>query len=372
MDFETNTLADVSGEWVRVGGGVVGDVFGDADRYVKTTGAKVAYWRPDRSWGGQTVTDGRIRAVVTAWATNAPPEYMAVDLENDCLVSYYSDKEAVPGSVGDDMYKTRKLLMRKVPAAGVPWTMGSSIYEEYRSENETPHRVTLSDDFYIGVYEVTRGQWAYCGLADPSEFSWPGRSMMLPLHKADYRNVRGTDKIFMRTGSEVGSGTFLDWVRKHAGVAVDLPTSAQWEFACRAGKGGAVYQGYFGSKDTSQSIADMKRIAWFADNSSEGCDGAQVHEVGLKEPNAFGLYDMIGNVSEWCLDFYSNTYYANSPELDPHGPAACELGQDFLIQRGSGYNRAWNGMRIARFDGDLPWGQSNVYGFRVCAPAVAY
>ena len=370
LDIETNTQFDASGDWIPVN---AGRTYGDAARRVEYNGAKTAYCKVG---GEELLMPGvKMRVVLTAWELSAPPPYMAVDMEYDGLVSYYSCAGSVPGGVGHDDYKTSKILMRKIPAREIKWRQGSPDGEYGRNSGECAHRVELSADYYIGVYEVTRGQWAYCGLADPSEFSWPGRSMMLPLHKADYRNVRGTDKIFMRTGSEVGSGTFIDWCRKHTGVPFDLPSEAQWEFACRAGSGNPTYRGYYGDDNQARTIEDISKIAWFSENSAEGCSERQVHEVGLKQPNDWGLYDMIGNVREFCLDLYSETYYQNlsassSPTVDPLGPSQNEYNRDYIVNRGGGFDINWWKQRSASRECDLPHAQSNRYGFRLCAPAV--
>ena len=103
-----------------------------------------------------------VQAVVTAWATNAPPNYMVVSLTAEKTIRFYANAESVPFGITNDLYKTDEMVFRKCPAANVEWRMGSPVTpaESGRdATSEVPHYVTHGEDFYIGVYEVTQRQY---------------------------------------------------------------------------------------------------------------------------------------------------------------------------------------------------------------------
>ena len=128
------------------------------------------------------------------------------------------------------------------------------------------------------------------------------------------------------------------------GVPFDFPTDAQWEFACRAGTTNALYSGKeVGVASSSTPSAALEELAWtkFSDYSSEPGGEAQTMPVGLKKPNAFGLYDLYGNVSEWCLDWFSYDLTGGDPEAvqeEPNGPDVTGgANKDDRVIRGSDY-----------------------------------
>lgn len=112
------------------------------NRLVKdAAGTKTITWQPDKAWPGEFTDPGvEVRAVVTAWATNAPPDYMVVDLAAKSNVTYYACAEAVPYGVTNDLYKTTSLVMRKIPAGQVVWNMGSA---------GSAHKILISNDYYL-------------------------------------------------------------------------------------------------------------------------------------------------------------------------------------------------------------------------------
>ena len=163
MDVETNG--------VSAGGRATWHAFGDVSRRVEpdAVAAKTIFWQPMKDMPNWSGAAGDLGVTLKAWATNAPPDYMVVDLDivQTNAVRYYVSAEAVPGGVTNDIYKTQKLLMRKIPAAEVTWCMGRNASEEDWSysdpslaDAELGHLVTLSTDYYIGVYEFTQKQWA--------------------------------------------------------------------------------------------------------------------------------------------------------------------------------------------------------------------
>ena len=194
--------------------------------------------------------------------------------------------------------------------------------EEGRSNDEKQHQVTLTQGFWILETQVTQEMWASVMGKNPSYF----KGYQNPVENVSWDSCQE----FCRKLSE------------KSGLKVSLPTEAQWEYACRSGTTGA-YAG------------DLDAMSWHHGN----CRSHQ--PTGLKKPNAWGLYDMHGNVSEWCLDWYDENYYAKSPATNPAGP---KNGQSRVVRGGSwclypGYCRsAYRSYR-------MPGKQSNVLGFRV-------
>ncbi len=138
-----------------------------------------------------------------------------------------------------------------------------------------------------------------------------------------------------------------------SGVKFGLPTEAQWEYACRAGGSGKFFFG-----DDDSQLADY---AWFAGNS-----GGTTHPVGAKKPNAWGLYDMHGNVCQWCADWYAPDYYQNSPAADPPGVALSY----HRVVRGGCFDQFASHCRTAYRNMNDPADRNDNVGFRVmCMPA---
>jgi len=156
------------------------------------------------------------------------------------------------------------------------FTMGSD-----EGGDERAHQVTLTKPFYLGKYEVTQEQWQQVMGGNPSVFKGA---------KNPVENVSWDD-----------CQEFMGKLRKKVpGEAFRLPTEAEWEYACRAGT-------------TGEYAGDLDAMAWYDSNS-----GGKTHPVGGKKPNAWGLYDMHGNVWEWCADGYGD--YPNGAATDPNGP----------------------------------------------------
>lgn len=163
---------------------------------------------------------------------------------------------------------------------------------------ETPvHGVDISD-FYIGKYEVTQKQWQDIMGYNPSHFVGLNRPV---------ENVTDTE-IYK----------FFDKLEEKTGIRYSLPTEAQWEFACRGGRKGKGYK-YSGSDSIDE-------VGWYRDNANK-----KTHDIGKKKPNELGLYDMTGNVQEYCWDSFGGRYAA-PPQKDPTGPTD---GDGNVIRGGS-------------------------------------
>jgi len=221
--------------------------------------------------------------------------------------------------------------MVRIPAG--KFLRGSPANEPGRRTDEGPqHEVTISQPFYMGKYEVTQAQWRAVSLL-------PKVKMNLT---SDPSKFQGDDLPVEQVGWDVIS-EFCARLSKATGKTYRLPTEAEWEYACRAGT-------------TGPYAGDLNAMAWYSGNS-----GGKSHPVGHKQPNGFGLFDMHGNVWEWCSDSYSEKYYFSSSIVDPAGPES-GLGR---IVRGCGWKNPAAGCRSASRGWTLPIIGNPDIGFRL-------
>lgn len=215
----------------------------------------------------------------------------------------------------------------RIPAGS--FMMGS---EEYDDEKPV-HEVHISE-FYLGRYPVTNEEYEQFMAADP-EVKEP----------AYWGNRR-----FIQPGQPVVGVSWDDAVKYAEWAGLQLPKEAQWEYACRSGTTTRYYTG-----DTKE---DLARAGWYIGNSDN-----KLHPVGEKEPNPWGLYDMHGNVWEWCHDWYDGNYYADSPSVDPAGP---DTGANRVFRGGS-----WGGVAAVCRSAYRSWGRpdfrSDSLGFRLAS-----
>ena len=374
---------DIQTNGVSIGAENFKSLTGDVGHVVQP-GARSVKWEARNDWPDRKIADGSVTAVVTAWATNNPPPYMVLSIDSMTPPVWYASTNAIPGwgENSNRLFKTDKIVMRKIPAANVRWRMGSPPDEAGRtSERETPHWVTLTSDYYMGIYPCTRIQYyKLTGNSGTTTFVDYEDYNYRPVGKVPYyvvRGSRGNGFNWPATGTNVASGSVIGQIRRKALLdTIDLPTEAQWEFACRAGEGAALYTGkeLLRSTPTDGIAPALDDIAWYG-GPAPNCrrDGIlQTFEVGLKQPNAYGLYDMIGNVYEWCLDWFSEgtAYSDGSPVVDPKGvttPSAYNR-----VCRGGCYEYAPTECRAAcraRGSDENSW--YDRYGFRFCCPAIA-
>ena len=367
-------------------------VTGDVNKYVAATGqgeTRKIRWQTDLDWP-DTFFEGTISAEVTAWTTNNPPDYVVIDLvtmTNSAPYEgarYYTSTNALPGGLFDDRYFSEKLVMRKIPAAGVVWRMGSPDDEKGRITTveglETRHRVKLTKDYYIAVFETTYGQSAYFfpetsysgGRVDPSGTGNPRYA----LGKVAYYYLRTPEKVGRTNYENPDSWLIIGALWRRFGVKLDIPTEAQWEFACRAGTGTPFYNGYSLPTATTYAPASVREIGWIYNNNSTNADDGAPYgprPVGLKKPNAWGLYDMIGNVAEFCYDPYG-AYIVEENDgisVDPVGGDTYDSTNKRVL-RGGYYNQSANQTRSATRNKEGNAGAYTGYGFRLVCPVTLY
>ena len=349
LDEPAIVTFDVKTNSVSIGAANLKLAYGDVHRVV-AAGAHTLFWPAFEAWPEHSAKkDGMDFSVtVTAWATNSPPDYMLIKLVGDDkgARTFYTAPEQLPGvgGVTNDMYKTDYLVMRRIPAAGKTYRMGAPASEAGRYGSETLHYVSLTNDFYMAVFEFTAGQFRNITrnfsvfASDLSTYNnmalcRPSEASTLPIDCLKCSVFRGTGKLWPGDGHDVDATAPLALFREALGLpTLDLPTDAEWEFACRAGTLSARYDGteYVKGND------DVSSIAWVSSDWT-----AQPHPVGLLKPNGYGLYDMLGNVEEWCLDrfnWYGAT--AGSTVIAPVGPAVSDTGAERVVR---GYLMNTNG-----------------------------
>jgi len=235
--------------------------------------------------------------------------------------------------------------------------MGSPPDEPDRRDDETQHKVTLNKGFYMQTTEVTQGQWKAVMGNNPSYFQNCGDGC--PVEQVSWNDVQN----------------FIKKLNKKEGADIyRLPTEAEWEYAARAGSNTAIYTGdikILGSYNASA----LDPIAWYGGNSCAeyiggyDCSGWQTkqypcqkcgtHPVGKKEPNDFGLYDMLGNVWEWCQDWYGD--YSSAVVNDPTGSRS----GTYRVLRGGGWHNYAQFCLSASRHLNLPDPQHGSFGFRI-------
>lgn len=295
----------------------------DASRSSDPNGDELTYeWR---QISGPVLTIADARSVQASFTPMTFAEYsFEVSVTDGTAIM----KDQVIVTVTDPLQVSATMEMVYI-APGM-FLMGSPDSEPRRSTNEGPqHEVTISKGFYLGKYEVTQGQWEGVMGTRP----WAGK-----------RNVQESPDNPAGYVLWLDAQAFLGKLNAAEGTTVwRLPTEAEWEYAGRAG---TTTRWSYGD-DESQ----LGNYAWY--NSTNSRDPwhereAYAHQVGLKLPNPWGLYDMHGNVWEWVQDRYDPSYYSQSPMSDPAGPVTGGQYQSWRIQRGGSFLDSSDGVRVAQ------------------------
>ena len=259
--------------------------------------------------------------------------------------------------------------MELVLVKGGCFKMGDTFGDGYDSEKPI-HEVCVSD-FYMGKYELTQGQWQKVMGINPSKFSSCGEDC--PVEQVTWNDIQ----------------KFISTLNSQSGKKYRLPTEAEWEYAARSG---GKKEKWAGTSNES-SLGDY---AWYSVNSDN-----KTHPVGQKKPNSLGIYDMTGNVWEWCSDWYSEEYYGKSLRDNPNGPSSNSRhgkrggnksgnalgartsvrGRDVpdrrhdglvsrRVERGGGWSSNAFGARASARGRDLPGLRYEGLGFRLVVPRV--
>ncbi len=290
--------------------------------------AKTITWRAMDDWPDRLLTNVSVR--ISAHSVDNPPpklEYIYIDLSAGPAAASYPVVATfdVPDPT-DVTCVSNKLWLRRIEAG--TFTQGSPTTEAGRHTNrEVQHQVTLTKPFFAGVFEVTRAQYRLVMGSDPGN----GESMTCPVNNLTVYALVGED-INPAVSNTVAEGTFFAKIREKTGMLFNLPTDAQWEYACRAG----TTTPYNVETNATVKIADL---AWYSGNASR-----KIHPVGQKTPNAWGLYDMHGNVLEFCREKL-NENLGSSARTDPINPGE---GNTRFIIRGGSYGEGAGECRSAR------------------------
>jgi len=226
-----------------------------------------------------------------------------------------------------------QLQLAHIPSGS--FMMGSPSSEQNCDSDEKPqHRVAISRGFWMGKYEVTQAQWKSVMGYNPSRFKGDN----LPVEEVSWNDVQD----------------FINKLNARTGKRFRLPTEAEWEYVCRAGT------------DTAYSFGEQLSCseANYGNGWSSECKGSnpgKTTSVGSYRPNGFGLFDMHGNVWEWCSDWYGKYYYKNSPSTDPTGPA----NGVYRVRRGGSWGNDARSCRSANRVGYYPSHRNLYLGFRL-------
>jgi formylglycine-generating enzyme required for sulfatase activity len=273
---------------------------------------------------------------------------------------------------------TNTLGMKLVLIPAGEFLMGSPDEDKDAEDDEKPqHRVKISKPFYLGATEVTVGQFGRvvesAGYRTEAEtdgkggWGWNEQAKKFegfdPKHSWRFTGFEQTDEHPVVNVTWNDAIAFCNELSKLEGLKpyyrigageqsggdrYRLPTEAEWEYACRAGS--TTKYGF------GDDASELGQYAWY-----EGNSGLKTHPVGQKRPNGFGLFDMHGNVWEWCWDWYDSRYYSQSPDADPAGPSRLSI----RVFRGGGWDDDPRSVRSANRYRDTPVSRNGLLGFRV-------
>ena len=251
---------------------------------------------------------------------------MAVALTAVCASAQQQNKVVTAKVTGTTYTETVKgLNLKMIYVEGGTFAMGS---KRGGSAEKLVHNVTL-DSYYIGETEITQAQWRAIMGSNPSRFTGDNH----PVENVSWEDAQ----------------EFCKKLSALTGKKYVLPTEAQWEYAARGGNKSKGYT-YSGSNREDDVVV---------------YDASSHYNVKSKKPNELGIYDMSGNLEEWCSDWYDSSYYSTSPETNPHGPSSGSL----RVLRGGSFCFDASSCRVALRNNGNPSGRYDVCGFRVvCLP----
>jgi len=331
-------------------------------------GSHHVVWDASKDLPNNTVINDFVVSVsASSGVTPSDRMYCVIDLSEGATADQYPVYylNGMPDGGWTDEYKTQKLVLRRI-STGSFKTGGIGSFSAVASCD-----VTMSKEYYIGVFEITQRQYELVMGSNPSAY----KGDLRPVESVSYDDLRGNIKgANWPSSKEVDAESFIGKIRnKSCLYELDLPTEAQWEFACRAGTTTAFNDGIdYTEGAIAFSYADgVEKVARFKNTCNDGRGAFSEHTiVGCYQPNAFGLYDMHGNVSEWCLDWFGE--YTEGAKLEnPFGP---ESGSGRVVRGG---NWAWLmayltspyrlglGSSIKTTWGSAIWAHQGLTGFRL-------
>ena len=395
VDFLTNG--------VSIGAANFANVAGDVNRIVDP-GVRKILWRADRGWTGHSA-DAAFTAAVRVWPLASPPDILVIDLTARLppkkQLRFYVSEDALPdgGLANRVRYAEDCIVMKRVYAAGKTARLGCpSSIGAYAANPE--YWATFTEDYYLGIYPLTVAQckkfWECRAMADNAANNhWNNEGLQqAPVCNLSYRDLRGANKGYnwpldgeedgrVVDAHEVDESFLWGTYARQTGVyplrsvsglrRIDPPTRAQWEYAARAGSPFNFYQldGDVAYDDLPQNPADGSREKAFAERIgwtvvTANMDGNRGYRnVGLKEPNKWGFYDMIGNIAEVVLDRSGSIPYAGTTQTDPRGP---ETGTDAMAMN-SYIVSPPNSCRVYSVYGSaVRSARTGAFGVRFCAP----
>lgn len=291
-----------------------GETVGAVNRRVEAGSGLELHWYPKREIPAGVYAATDISFSLKVWSLSTPPDYMAVSLRDPSCVRYYTSSNAVPSGVSDVRWKEDWMLLRRIPAKGVTWRAGCAandycwnVSEQNATNGFQPLRyVTSSSDFYLGVYEVTQAQYMrLSGGVNPSAVqkgSFQTKAKHYALHQTDWKWHPAENITWMLANTAVTK------LATASGLSFCLPTPEEWEFAAR---GETQWGTYNGSPHNPTCIAPIGVNYQTQNTYYGGAMDAGMHPeyachipVGQLRPNKYGLYDMVGNVGEWCAGWF--------------------------------------------------------------------
>lgn len=335
---------------------------GDVFRRVSVGDGHAILWKPGVAWPNvDRLSLPGLQAELTAWSPDNPPDYMVADLSDGATsddVRWYASEDAIPGGLTENSTNwTDKIVFRRIHASERPFVKGSAL-------TSLVSPVFPTNDFYMAVFETTVGQWkAITGSISGLAFNGGDQALRRPACGVSYNAVRGDG---VSPSSEPAAGSFIDTVRGRTGLAIDLPRENDWEFACNAycpngfwGDGSRVEGNYVANSSTipgrnryngGWEMIDNGDGSVSTNSSPSASSSAGTAPAATYSPNLFGLYDMHGNVAEWCREAYD--------------------GSKMVVKGGSWNDTSYICQSYQR-SGVTPGSANYYYGFRLWVPIPA-
>lgn len=354
-------------------------------------------WRPDATWANTYLKNGAVSVRVQSWATNTPPDYMVVDLTSTTNIMFATSTNALPGGIDSDRYRTSHLVMRRCPAKDVVWYQGTG----EGTGTSAKHKVKFTEDYYFAVFPTTQMQYKNLNGGTAASCYFTNNWECRPVDGVGYKTIRG---------SNIGDGwptnsplhavdpnSPLDKLRRKTGLEFDLPTSAQWEYACRAGSDGTLYSGETRTQTAVEKLGRIRTnggwspefiadpgfsVDWRGERNSAKYVVARAWttehgtpRVGSYQPNDWGIYDLYGNLWEITLDHTKDyTSSAEEPYVDPKGEDDPKVwntqGHNYTMRDNSNWFRAYDSASSSSITDSSNGGDFVRSACRLACPAV--